>query len=203
MTKKIVVPGELVTTERKNLGEHVFVRNGKIYSDVIGLVEDDSKIANVVPLEGCYKPKVNDTVIGVVSAETFSGLLVDINSFYPSYLSKEAVREPLKPSSIVYGKIFSVDELNEAKMDEVRVFYGGQIITVSPVKVPRLIGKNGSMIEVLKKGTNTNFMIGRNGFIWAKGGNIDLFVKAVKKIEREAHLSNLTNKMTDFLAKNR
>ena len=171
MTKKIVVPGELVTTERKNLGEHVFVRNGKIYSDVIGLVEDDSKIANVVPLEGCYKPKVNDTVIGVVSAETFSGLLVDINSFYPSYLSKEAVREPLKPSSIVYGKIISVNELNETKLDEVRVFYGGQIITVSPVKVPRLIGKNGSMIEVLKKGTNTNLMIGRNGFIWAKGGN--------------------------------
>ena len=64
-----------------------------------------------------------------------------------------------------------------------------------------IIGKNGSMLEVLRRGTNSNFVVGRNGRVWAKGGNTQLLFKAIKKIEDEAHLSNLTNKMSDFLLK--
>jgi len=203
MTKKIVIPGELVTEERKRLGDHVFVRDGKIYSDVLGLVEEDPKIASVVPLEGTYKPKLNDIIIGVIVSETFSGFMTDINSFYNSFLSKEKVNEPLRPGSIISAKIVRVNEVNEADLDDVRVFYGGEIISLSPVKVPRVIGKNGSMLEVLKKGTNTNFIVGRNGRIWAKGGNMELLAQAIEKIAREAHQSNLTNKITEFLAQQR
>jgi exosome complex component RRP4 len=89
--------------------------------------------------------------------------------------------------------------LNEVDLARPRIFFGGEIISVSPVKVPRIIGKNGSMLEVLKKGTGSNVMVGRNGRIWVKGGNIPLLVKAIEKIETEAHLNNLTNRVGEFL----
>tara|TARA_Y100000310_G_C20674425_1_gene812124 strand:- start:869 stop:1510 length:642 start_codon:yes stop_codon:yes gene_type:complete len=199
LAKRIVIPGELVTEERKKLGSHVFVREGKIYSDAIGLVNDESDFASVVPLEGKYIPQVGDVLIGVISAEKFSVYLVDINSFYPSVISKRDLREILKPGSVVSAKIMKVNELNEVDLANPRVFFGGEIIQISPVKVPRIIGREGSMLNILKEGTKCSIIVGRNGRIWTKGGDIELLKKAIKKIEDEAHLSNLTNKMQDFL----
>lgn len=199
--KKIVAPGEVVTEQRKRLGDHVYSSNGKIYSDVIGITDNESTTASVVPLKGFYMSKQNDIVIGLVVSELFSGFLVDIGSFYLSFMSKEGIREPLKRGSIVSVKVLKVNELNDADLSEPRVFYGGEIFCISPVKVPRIIGKNASMLEVLKRGTNCNLIVGRNGRIWAKGGNTELLYKAIKMIEEEAHLPNLTNKVTEFLSK--
>lgn len=92
-----------------------------------------------------------------------------------------------------------MNEINEADLDDVRVFYGGEIIDVLAVKIPRVIGKQGSMLDTLKQGTNSNMIVGRNGRIWIKGGNLELAVRAIKKIEAEAHLSNLTNSIEEFL----
>ncbi|MBU2100261.1 hypothetical protein KKB11_03445, partial [Candidatus Micrarchaeota archaeon] len=187
--KKIVVPGELITEQRKKMGEHVYSFNGKIYSDVIGITDNESAFASVVPLKGCYIPKYGDIVIGLVVTELFSGFLVDIGSFSLCFMSKEGIREPLKRGSVVSVRVSKVNELNEADLSEPRVFYGGEIYSISPVKVPRIIGKNGSMLEVLRRGTNTNFIVGRNGRVWAKGGNTKLLFRAIKKIEQEAHTS--------------
>ncbi len=199
--KKIVVPGEVITEQRKRTGEHAYSSSGKIYSDVIGITDNESMTASVVPLKGFYVPKTGDIVIGLVVSELFSGFLVDIGSFSLSFMSKDGVREPLKKKSIVSVKILRVNEVNDADLSEPRVFYGGEILNISPVKIPRVIGKNGSMLEVLKRGTNCNIMVGRNGRIWAKGGNVELLLKAIKIIEEEAHLPNLTNKITEFLSK--
>ena len=199
MKKKIVIPGELVSEERKKVGQHVFVENGKIFSDSLGLTYADSDFASVVPLHGKYLPQREDLIVGIVAQETFGGYLVDINSFYFSFVSKEFIRERLQKGSVISAKILSVNEINEAELGNVRVFYGGEIIGISPVKVPRVIGKNASMMEALKKGTASNILVGRNGRIWAKGGDIPLLLKAIKKIEEESHLSNLTKKIEHFL----
>jgi len=199
--KRIVVPGELVTEERKRAGQHVFMHEGKLFSDVLGLVSEAPNEVSVVPLEGCYMPMEGDVIIGVVVSEKFAGYNVNINSFYPSFLSKKELRDPLRPGNIVSAQVMKVNELNEVDLSRPRVFFGGEIIAVSPVKVPRLMGKNGSMLEVLKKGTACNLLVGRNGRIYVKGGNIPLLVKAVEKIEREAHLEHLTNRVAEFLEK--
>jgi exosome complex component RRP4 len=201
--KRIVVPGELVTEQRKRIGSHVYAFNGKIYSDVVGVTENESSVASVVPLKGFYLPQENDIVVGLVVSELFAGFLVDINSFYLSFLSKERLREPLRRGSIVSARISKVNELNEAELSEPRVFYGGDIFSISPVKVPRVIGKNASMLDTLKRGTNCHIVVGRNGRVWAKGGNTELLFKAIKKIEMESHTSNLTNKIAEFLSKER
>jgi len=199
--KMIVVPGELVCEERKKLGEHVYIHNGKIYSDCLGITNNEATTASVVPLEGKYKPVMGDVIIGIVTGERIFGYSVDINSFYQSFINKKDLRERLNTGAIVSAKVMNVNEINEVELGEVRYFYGGDLISVSPVKVPRLIGKNGSMLDVLKHGTGCSVAVGRNGWCWAKGPKIELLVKAIQKIEAEAHLSNLTNKMQEFLAK--
>lgn len=201
--KRLIIPGELVTEERKKLGSHVFVREGKIYSDSIGLVNDESDFASVVPLEGKYMPRVGDLVIGIIGEEKFSVYMVDVNSFYKTVVSKRDLREPLKAGSVVSAKISKVTELNEIDLQNPRVFFGGQIIDVNPVKIPRIIGREASMLNIIKDGTKSNIIVGRNGRLWAKGGDLELLKKVVQKIQDEAHLENLTNKIQDYLDKNK
>ncbi len=197
--KKIVIPGDLVTEERKMIGQHVFVENGKVYADALGITYPESSTAYVVPLHGKYFPVRDDLIVGIISGETFNSYIVDINSIYHSFISKDDVRYELRRGSVISAIIRDVNEINEAGLEDIRVFYGGEVIEVSPAKVPRIIGKNGSMLKVLMDGSDSNLIVGRNGWVWAKGGNVPLFIEAVELIERESHLSNLTNRVAAFL----
>jgi len=197
--KKIVIPGDLVTDGRKSIGQHVFVENGKVYADALGITYPESSTAYVVPLHGKYLPVRDDLIIGIIAGETFNSYIVDINSIYRSFVSKDDVRYELKRGGVISAIIMSVNEINEAGLEDIRVFYGGEVIEVSPAKVPRIIGKNGSMLKVLMDGSGSNLIVGRNGWVWAKGGNVPLFIEAVELIESESHLSNLTNRIDAFL----
>lgn len=197
--KRIVVPGELITEERKRAGEHAFARGDRVFSDALGLVSEDGPVVSVVPLRGRYVPKTNDLIIGVVAQGVHNGYLLDINGFYLAFVYAKELRDPLNVGSVVSAKIMNVSETNEVELGFVRVFFGGEVFKVSPVKVPRMIGKNGSMLEVLKTGTQSNIMIGRNGLVWVKGGNTVLLSAGLKKIEAEAHLENLTDSVKAFL----
>lgn len=197
--KVIVVPGDLVTEERKKLGQHVFIEDGKVYSDALGITYPDSEIAYVVPLAGVYIPQRDDLIVGIIERETVKGYMVNINSIYPSYLSADKCRDALQKASVISAKVDAVNEINEAELFDVRVFYGGQILSVNPSKVPRIIGKNGSMLSVLKDGTGCNLLVGRNGWVWIKGGDVKKLADAIKLIESEAHLDNLTVKVEAFL----
>ncbi len=197
--KKIVVPGEVVTVDRKKLGSHVYLYQGKIYADCLGIARVDGDMASVVPLEGKYLAQPGDLVVGVLVSEKFAGYHSDVNHFYPAFISKKEVQENLKPGTIVSAKVVDVNEMNELVLEQARVFYGGDLISVSPVKIPRIIGKNGSMLEVLKRGTGCSILVGRNGRIWLKGSNVPLAIKAIEIIEREAHRENLTERITAFL----
>ena len=103
--KKIVIPGDLITEERKKLGQHVFIENGKVYSDVLGVTYPESSVAYVVPLHGNYIPQRDDLVVGVVSRETVKGYMVNINSIYQSYIPEDAARDRLKRGSIISSKL--------------------------------------------------------------------------------------------------
>ena len=87
--KKVVIPGEVVSTERKRMGSNVFIQNGKICSEVLGITTDEGDMASVVALKGVYLPKENDVVVGIVSSEKFAGYNVNINCFYESFISRK------------------------------------------------------------------------------------------------------------------
>ena len=191
--KKIVVPGELVSSERKKLGGNVYVANGKVYSKVLGITEEEGDIASVVALEGKYMPTVGDVVIGVVNRVVFAGFGINLNSFSDCFIPKSGMREELKQGDVIMGKIEYVNEMREADLEFPRKVFGGEIIQVTAVRTPRLIGKNGSMLDLLKRGTGCELIIGKNGRIWARGGNIELLKKVVKFIDKNSYKSNLTS----------
>ncbi len=200
MSKEIVVPGELLSTEPKQLGAHTFSREEKIYSEVLGLKNEVENRVSVVPLAGKYVPLENDVVIGVVSGEKFAGYDIEINSFYPSFVNKQDLRSPLKMGQVVSAKIMKVNEMNEVDLAMVRSLEDGEIISVTPVKVPRIIGKNASMLNAIKNGSGSSIMVGRNGLIWVHGGNENLAVETIRRVEEFAHAENLTSDIQHFLA---
>jgi len=201
--KQIVVPGELVTSERKKLGANVFQNEGKIYSMVLGIPKVSEDTASVVALKGRYYPKKNDLVIGIVKEENFSGYVIDINSFYHCFIPKKLLDSmPLKKGTIIQAIISYVNEIKVVDLENIRVLFSGDLIDVSPVKVPRIIGKQGSMLNLLKEKTKCQIIVGQNGRIWIKNGNTKLCIEAIRKIEAESHLSNLTQRIELFLNEN-
>jgi len=78
----------------------------------------------------------------------------------------------------------------------------GFIMKITPSKIPRLIGKKGSMINMILRGTRCQITIGQNGKILINGRNREdeeLVVKVIHKIETEAHTSGLTNRIQEYL----
>lgn len=198
--KKIVIPGEMLTNERKKLGANVFQRNGCIYSSVLGIAKITDTDVNVVPLVGKYMPKKNDIIIGIIKDENFAGYIIDINSFYYSFLPKKVVEMmSLKKGAVIQATISEVNEIRQVEIEDIRPLFAGELIDVLPVKVPRIIGRHGSMLKLLKEKTGCNIIVGQNGRIWIKNGDLKLCIEAIEKIENKAHLSNLTQRIEAFL----
>jgi exosome complex component RRP4 len=78
----------------------------------------------------------------------------------------------------------------------------GEFIKISATRVPRLIGKRGSMIQTIEQATHTRVLIGQNGIIVVTGRNsegIKLAVRAIRMVEEEAHTPNLTQRVKTLL----
>jgi exosome complex component RRP4 len=194
--KKIVLPGEKVFDSPKRT-EGTFVEGGKTFASTVSVLSGE----HLIPLKGHYVPKVSDYVIGVVEQERFNGYEVQINSPYYGELSSRESREEFKVGDVISAKIVAVNEVNEAILVEPRRFWGGEILEIEHVKVPRVIGKNASMLQLLKQYTKTEVFVGRNGRIYLRGGDTALASLAILKICREAHTSGLTDRMKEFLEK--
>lgn len=195
---EIILPGEKVLDEPRRI-EGCFVENGRTYASVVSLMRE----GRVVPLKGHYVPVSGDYVVGIVKEEKFSGYVVDLHSPYEGTFSTRDVREEFRTGDLISAKIAEVSEVNEAFLIEPRKFFGGQILEVDFVKVPRIIGKNGSMLSMIRDYTGTELFIGKNGRIYLRGGDSALAALAILKISGEAHLSGLTDRVKAFLEKKR
>lgn len=227
MTRKIVIPGELLGEGRAGHGayeEHKADEQGTktfVYSKVLGLSEQKEGIGGnlffVIPLSGVYNPKRGDGVIGKVDEIVFSKFIVDINSPYDAVLplnevvdefvdlTKTDMTKYLDYNDLVFAEIASVTKTKNIQLSmknrKCRKLRGGRIIKVTPAKVPRIIGKSGSMVEMIKETTGTQIVVGQNGFVWVKGDNEDIATEAVLLIEERSHISGLTDIVKDMLQK--
>ncbi len=190
--KRIVLPGDKVNAR----GMYSYRKGNDFYSSVYGVLTENEGREKIIPLSGKYIPSEGDLVVGVIEEAKFGGAVVDINSPYTAFLP---TRREYKKGDVVFAKIFEVDEVKSTKLGDERQLYEGEIVEISPVRIPRVIGKKNSMIELLKNKTGCNLFIGRNGRIWIKGENSNILKKAIYKIEKEAHTSGLTDKITKFL----
>ncbi|HDD46131.1 MAG TPA: RNA-binding protein [Candidatus Aenigmarchaeota archaeon] len=214
-TRDLVLPGELVVESMDYLpGRNCFREGNGIYSKRLGLVYFKGRVVEVVPLAGPYIPEVGDMVIGEIKEVQYSGWIVDINSPYQAFLPISGIREfvdSLKTDiskiyntgDVIYGKISVVSALKtiyiSMKEPQTRKFSGGRIVEISPVKVPRLIGKGGSMINLIKNKTKCRISVGQNGRIWLQGEKEELAVKAIMMVNEKSHTTGLTEAVERLL----
>jgi len=212
--REIVVPGDLLAISSKKAGPGTYSEGGKIFASQLGIKSVRPDSISVVPFAGQYMPIRGDLVVGKIVDIGPSNWLVDINSPYPSPLHVNEVPwrvefgetgKFMSVGDIVLLKIVGVDEMKriQVSMQEhgLRKLAGGMVIEVSPSKVPRVIGKNGSMIQMLKNMTGCRIYVGQNGRIWIDGelDSIVRAVKAIRMIEDEAHSLGLTEKVKELL----
>lgn len=216
--KDIVIPGEELAQGMDYLPSAGCYRDeDSIVSELLGMVRVDGKVIKIVPLTGKYIPKRNDVIIVQVSDVTYSSWNLDTFSPYPAMMSmKDATSEYIERGADL-TKFFNIGDYIVAKISNVtsqklvditvkgpglRKLRKGRIIQVNSNKVPRIIGKQGSMVGLVKQLTNTQITVGQNGIVWIYGENPkmeNLAEKAVRKIEDEAHTSGLTEKMDAWL----
>lgn len=165
---------------------------------VYGLLYKDVNISKIVPLKGRYIPIEGDFIVGVITEVKFGGYVVDINSPYSAFLSS---RREYDYGDVVLAKVANVNEVKSASLEMDKKLFGGDVLEISPMKVPRVIGKKESMLNLLMEKTGCDIIVGRNGRIWLKGKDPAKAEEAILKIEKEAHTDGLTNRMIEFLGK--
>ena len=219
--KEIVVPGEVLAEGMDFLPSNGTYRlKDKILAKKVGVLITEGKVIKLIPLSGNYTPKRNDTIIGRVKDVNFSGWSIYTNSAYPAMLGmKDATSEFIRRGAdltrfydigdYIVTQIINVTSQNlidlTMKGPGLRKLREGRVIYVNSHKVPRIIGKQGSMVNMIKQATNCQIIVGQNGVIWLQGtpdGEI-LSVRAIKKIEAESHTSGLTDNIQKFLDDNK
>ncbi len=218
--RQIVTPGDLLAENDYMNGENTYRENGKIYATRVGLFNHEEKRVFVVALKSFYVPMVGDTIIGKVLEVTLGGWVVDIRAPYVAMLrASDALERPVRPQRDDLPSLFDVGDMMIAQIvayDRTRdplltvlerglgKVTRGQIIEITPTKIPRVIGKKGSMVTTIKNETGCQVIIGQNGRIVVAGKTPEderLAIMAIRVIEQEAHTSGLTDRITEMLRK--
>jgi exosome complex component RRP4 len=215
--KEVVVPGQVLAKGMEYLPSHgTYRRNDEILANRLGVTLIDGKVIRTIPLAGVYMPKRNDIVIGKVIDVISMGWRVEINSPYSGLVPIRDGTFEFVPKGAdltryydigdyFVGKITNVTSQNlidiSIKGQGLHKLRGGRIIEVNTNKVPRIIGKKGSMVTMIKQATNCRITVGQNGLVWLHGEPAmeNLAVQTIQKIERESHTSGLTDRIKIFL----
>jgi len=193
--RKIIIPGEVIVKGDNYLpGEGTMKQGDEIVAVRYGLAEEVNKLVKVIPLSGIYQPRRGNLVIGQVENITFNGWVINIdspeNAFLPlsevpRYVNKNALDEIMDLNDMVVAKISNINKRGvdlTIKASGMGRIDEGIIIKINPNKVPRVIGREGSMINLIKNETGCNITVGQNGLIWIKGNKIEDELKAKEAI---------------------
>ncbi len=216
--KDLVIPGQQLASGMDYLpGDHTYREGEAIYAKVLGLANLAGRVIKITPLSGPYQPRIGDKIIGKVFDITMSGWRIRTNTAYAAMMnvkdaSNRFIRRGEDLSKIigvgdyVVVKISNVTSQNliDLSMRDPDLFKikGGRIVEINAQKVPRVIGKQGSMVSLIKKFTACDITVGQNGLIFIRGKNPEnefLAERAVKMVEEKSHFSGLTEKMQAFL----
>src|SRR4030042_278219 len=211
--RKIVIPGEVIAKGEEYLpGEWTEKKGGEIVSLRYGLAEEINRLVKVIPLTGVYIPRRGNVVIGKVDNITFNGWVIDLGTAetaflslmeVPRFVSKDALEEEMDIGDIAIVKIVGVNKRGidvSIKLRGLGRVDDGMIITINPNKVPRVIGKEGSMIKMIKDETGCDITVGQNGLIWIIGSSVEKELYAKEDIMFVSEKSFVTG-LTDELKK--
>lgn len=215
--RKQVIPGDVIATGNYRYGSNIEKRGDEYIALRVGLAEVGRDGLKLNPLTGPYLPRAEDEVIGKVADINGFGWVVDINSCFDGFL----------PASFVFGREFSpathdlsskfalgdmigarIESYERSRDPQLSIRghgYGkiesGEIIKISPTKVPRLIGRRGAMINMISEKTGCDVRVGQNGVVVVNGPpeGIVKTAKAIKMVDEEAHSADLMAKVEAYL----
>lgn len=215
MSREIVIPGETIVTGEDYLPGDGVRREGKdIVASRFGLAEISGRLVRIIPLSGVYIPRRGNVVIGRVMDITFNGWSIDINAPYlaflsitecPRFFNRYELAENAGIGDMIVAKVSNVKTRGvdlTLKSRGLGKLEKGMIISVNSNKVPRVIGKEGSMINLIKEKSKCDIIVGQNGLIWLKGETIEdeLFSeKAIKFVTDRPFVEGLTEKTKEWL----
>ncbi|MBW6461976.1 MAG: exosome complex protein Rrp4 [DPANN group archaeon] len=213
-SNKIVLPGDILVESIDFLTGYGTYRDGKtIYSKILGILRKKEHVISIIPLSGPYSPKPNDFIIGEVAYVGYSNWKVNFGhpndatlpmSGVPEFIENGAdLSKYYKRGDLLFAPIDSVTKnmIIQITMKDKRArkLFGGKIISISSSKVPRVIGKDGTMIAQIKNKTGCVINVSQNGRIWIKGDNEPLATKTIKMVEKLSHKKGLTEIISKYL----
>ncbi len=209
--RRIVVPGEIIVTGEDYLPSEGTRREGAdVLANRFGLAEEAGRVVKVISITGTFIPRKNNVIIGRVINITLNGWLVDIDAAVsgfipidesPRFINKSEMDQFLAIGDVVAAKIWSMTGRGidlTLKGKGLGKFERGFIFRVIPNRVPRVIGREGSMITLIKDKTGCDITVGQNGWIWINGPTIDAQILARRAIEfvtEHFYLEGLTEKV--------
>jgi len=214
---QFVLPGDIIVTGDYRPEQNVILEGDRLMSTAIGFSEIKDDLVTVSPLTGLYTPKVDDLVIGKIVSHNALSWEVDINSYYSGILtafdifgkdysaSRDDLSLKLNTGDIILARIANVnsrDPLLTIAGNNLGKVDSGELIKISPSKIPRLIGKHGSMIQTIEGSTNATITVGQNGVIVVSCDETNGLLKAltaIRMIDEQAHIINLTDKVKKML----
>jgi exosome complex component RRP4 len=216
--RKYVIPGDIVAEGNLKPSVNVFRNGNSIVATRIGITESTKDGAKVIPLSGIYFPRANDIVIGKILDHSSLSWSVDINSCFSAHLPAQDIfgrdfspahddmDRQLSSGDVIVARIAIFDRTRDPIITiqdkDLGKIPTGELIKISPTRVPRLIGKRGSMIQTIEQASSTRITIGQNGIIVVSGKDkegITLAINAIHIVEVEAHTSNLTQRIKQLL----
>jgi len=217
--RQVAIPGEIIKTGKEYLPGDGARRDGEnIVACRFGLQDEYGRFLRVIPLSGPYIPRKGNLVIGKVADISFNGWIIDVGSpytsflmlnEYPKYIESDDLESYLAIGDLVLCKIhrtkrkgmdLTMKERGLGKIED------GMITTINSNKVPRVIGKEGSMVKLIKDSTQCDITVGQNGVIWIKGSSVEheLYARgAINFVVERSYLSGLTEEVKKYLEQNK
>ncbi|GAH32423.1 unnamed protein product, partial [marine sediment metagenome] len=168
--KEIVIPGEVLSKDLTNFtpGRGTTKQGNKIISLFVGIKVIRKNYINVIPLRGIYTPTEGDKVIGVIIDKNPVKWKLDINArnfgiLKPSNTVARTQKfrkgrpervyettEKFSVGDVLIVKITQADRLHHPELTTQGKYldkrHSGKLIEIPPPKIPRIIGRKGSMI---------------------------------------------------------
>ena len=216
--RRYVIPGDKIAEGNYRPIMNVVKSGNALYATRIGIAEMGRDGAKVIPLSGVYIPRVNDLVIGKIVDHTSLSWEVDINSCFSAHLpasdifgrdfspARDDMSKHLAVGDMITARVATFDRTRDPMLTlqdrDLGKVPKGELLRISPTRVPRLIGKRGSMIQTIEQATQTRVLIGQNGVVVVTGRTsegVEMAVRAIRMVEEEAHTANLTQRIKVLL----
>ena len=217
---QFVLPGDIIVTGDYQPEQNVILEGDRLMSTAIGFSEIKDDLVTVTPLTGLYTPKTDDLVVGKIVSHNALSWEVNINSYYSGILtasdifgkdyspSRDDLSLKLNTGDIILARIANVnsrDPLITITGENLGKIDSGELVKISPTKIPRLIGKHGSMIQTIEGSTNATITVGQNGLIILKCDNsagLKKAIASVKMIGMIQYEVNIEDKIQNILDEN-